>query len=400
MSETDVIEFLRFRDNKATLNEVAEGLGIKPYGSGSAFFLLQSLKEKGLVARDGDNWVSTKRVAGEGEAPATSPPSALSGSADVQRLMESLLKGLASAVTEARRPTDEWEVVEKPFEAEAPTGVKEGVEMFVRKPSLEISAVKALKGLPTGTFIDGLFLSSDGKPIGGIPVCGQFAITGLPGAGKSILVGEIAINVASKGKRVLFVTSEDTWSSATERFDLQSRFVEKAKFLGLNWNRISKNLYIMDTVSYPELREWEKFVETYRYVAEKEKIDLVIVDSVTILESYRGALKYRVMELSRYNQMHGLTGLFVNQRSGDRWDVHDMAGGIGLAHNLDGTIIVDFGHVYFMDQQEDLEAKRGEFVRIARVLDCRLCNFIRKRIRVDITKDGFIRPMKTPDPGS
>ncbi|OYT47016.1 hypothetical protein B6U79_04780 [Candidatus Bathyarchaeota archaeon ex4484_231] len=151
---------------------------------------------------------------------------------------------------------------------------------------------------------------------------------------------------------------------------------------------------MLDTVAYPELREWSTFAETYRYVVEKEKIELAIIDSVTVLEAYRGALKYRVMELARYNQMHGVTALYVNQRSAETWDSYDMAGGIGLAHNLDGTILVDYGRIYWQDQQIDLEAKRGEFVRIARVLDCRMCNFERRRIRVDITSDGFLRALE------
>jgi hypothetical protein len=112
---------------------------------------------------------------------------------------------------------------------------------------------------------------------------------------------------------------------------------------------------------------------------------------VTVLEAYRGALKYRVMEIARYNQVNGITALYVNQRSAEVWDSYDMAGGIGLAHNLDGTIIVDYGRVYWYDQQVDLEANRGEFVRIARVLDCRMSNFERRRIKIDITPDGFLR---------
>jgi hypothetical protein len=100
------------------------------------------------------------------------------------------------------------------------------------------------------------------------------------------------------------------------------------------------------------------------------------------------------MELARYNQVHGITALYVNQRSSEVWDSYDMAGGIGLAHNLDGTIIVDYGRVYWYDQQVDLGVDRGEFVRIARVLDCRMCNFERRRIRVDITKDGFLRAVE------
>jgi len=78
----------------------------------------------------------------------------------------------------------------------------------------------------------------------------------------------------------------------------------------------------------------------------------------------------------------------------ERWDSYDMAGGIGLAHNLDGTVVVGYCRIYWEDQKVDLEANRGEFVRIARVLDCRMCNFERRRIRIDITPEGFIRALE------
>jgi hypothetical protein len=203
------------------------------------------------------------------------------------------------------------------------------------------------------------------------------------------------VKVAASGRKVLFATAEDTWKSATPRFDLQSRLKQKADILGLDWNKIRQNLFVLDTVAYPELREWNTFAESYRFVAEKEKIELAVIDSVTVLEAYRGALKYRVMELARYNQVHGITALYVNQRSSENWDSYDMAGGIGLAHNLDGTIIIDYGRVYWQDQQIDLGANRGEFVRIFRVLDCRMCNFERRRIKVDITSDGFLRALES-----
>jgi hypothetical protein len=71
-----------------------------------------------------------------------------------------------------------------------------------------------------------------------------------------------------------------------------------------------------------------------------------------------------------------------------------MAGGIGFAHNLDGTIIIDYERVYWYDQQVDLRADRGEFVRIARVFDCRMSNFERRRIKVDITHEGFLKAIE------
>jgi KaiC/GvpD/RAD55 family RecA-like ATPase len=400
VEEKEVTEFLKTREGKASLNDVAEGLGIPKYGPNSAYALLQSLKAKGVVERRGELWaliaeeVKPSKPAKPLEVSAQSTLKEEEPTApDVERLLKAMAKTLAEAMKSATTPADEWELATKPMTTKIERK-EEKLSAFVLRPDEAPEAKKPLIGFPTGTFIDNFFLTPEGKSLGGIPICGQFAITGLPGAGKSILVEEIAVRVAFSGRKVLFATAEDTWKSATPRFDLQSRLKQKADILGLDWDKIRQNLFVLDTVAYPELRDWNTFAETYRYVAGKEKIELAIIDSVTVLEAYRGALKYRVMELARYNQVNGITALYVNQRSSEVWDSYDMAGGIGLAHNLDGTIIIDYGRVYWQDQQVDLALNRGEFVRIARVLDCRMCNFERRRIRVDITSDGFLRALE------
>ncbi|MGC8998714.1 MAG: ATPase domain-containing protein [Candidatus Bathyarchaeia archaeon] len=409
VEENDIVEFLKAHGGQASLSEIAEGLNIPKYGPKSAYALLQSLKNKGVVERRGELWAliieeaKPKLAEKPAEVP-VKPPEQPRPEAAVAPEIESLVRAMAQTLAEAmksvRAPADEWELATKPMTTRIEEG-KEKLSTLVLRPDEAVEAKKPLLGFPTGTFLDQLFLTPEGKSLEGIPICGQFAITGLPGAGKSILVEEIAVRVAASGRKVLYATAEDTWKSATPRFDLQSRLKQKADILGLDWNKIRENLFVLDTVAYPELRDWNTFAETYRYVAEKEKIELAIIDSVTVLEAYRGALKYRVMELARYNQVHGITALYVNQRSSEVWDSYDMAGGIGLAHNLDGTIIVDYGRVYWYDQQVDLGVDRGEFVRIVRVLDCRMCNFERRRIRVDITKDGFLRAIepipKTPE---
>jgi KaiC/GvpD/RAD55 family RecA-like ATPase len=401
VEEKDVTEFLKTRDGKASLNDVAEGLDIPKYGPNSAYAFLQSLKAKGMVERRGELWtliieeVKPQKPAKATETPVQPPPKEEAlPTPDVERLMKAMAKTLAEAMKGATAPADEWELATKPMTTKIERK-EEKLSVFVLRPDEAPEAKKPLIGFSTGTFIDNFFLTPEGKALGGVPICGQFAITGLPGAGKSILVEEIAVRVASSGRKVLFATAEDTWKSATPRFDLQSRLKQKAEILGLDWEKIRQSLFVLDTVAYPELRDWNTFAETYRYVAEKEKIELAIIDSVTVLEAYRGALKYRVMELARYNQINGITALYVNQRSSEVWDSYDMAGGIGLAHNLDGTIIIDYGRVYWQDQQVDLALNRGEFVRIARVLDCRMCNFERRRIRVDITQDGFLKALET-----
>jgi len=398
--ENDVLEFLQDHDNQASLDEVSEGLGVPKYGPSSAYSLFQSLRSKGLVVRKGEKWVlAAVQATVPSKAEIDSPPAeeetkpATEPKPDIEDLMKTMAKTLAQAMKGASTPADQWELATKPMKTEIERK-EEKLSAFVQRPDEAVEAKKPFVGFPTGTFVDSLFLTPEGKPLNGVPICGQFAITGLPGAGKSILVEEIGVRVAAAGRKMLFATAEDTWKSVTPRFDLQSRMKQKADNLGLDWKKIKKNLFVLDTVFYPELRDWNTFAETYRYVIQKEKIELAIIDSVTVLEAYRGALKYRVMELARYNQLHGVTALYINQRSAEHWDTYDMAGGIGLAHNLDGTIIVDYGRVYWEDQKIDLEAQRGQFVRIARVLDCRMCNFERRRIHIDITADGFLRAVE------
>ncbi len=309
---------------------------------------------------------------------------------EMKRVIELMAKSLAEAIEKTRKPVDEWELVEKPFSVEVEEKRPE-IEKLVLKPDKSTEIGKGLRGMETNTLLDVLFLNPEGKPLNGIPEGIQLIITGLPGSGKSILVEEVALNVSSNGKKVLFISSEDQWKTTTSRFDLQARMKNKCELLGLNWDNVSENLFVMDAATYPEFREWTKLVETYKYVVSREKIDLTVIDSLTLLEAYRGALKYRLAELMRFNQNHGVTALYVNQRSEERWDSYDIAGGIGLAHIADGTVIVDYGRVYYTDQMQELKAKRGDFVRIVRVLDCRLCGFKRERIRVTITDNGFLR---------
>ncbi len=401
VEEKDVLKFLKEHDGQISLDEVSEGLNIAKYGPESAYAFLQVLKAKGLVDRKGEMWIliSPLKPAMSGEEYEERMVGAMEeaevdAAPDVDKIVKAMAKTLASAMKEAKESSDEWELATKPMTTEIARKEKK-LGSLVLQPNAAEEAKKPLTALFTGTFLDYLFYAPDGKPLKGLPLVGQFALTGLPGAGKSILVEEIAVNVSSSGKKVLYATAEDTWQSPTPRFDLQSRMKEKADFLGRDWSKIRENLFVLDTVMFPELRDWNTFAETYRYVVEREKIELAIVDSVTVLESYRGALKYPVVELARHNQTKGVTCIYVNQRSKESWDTYEMAGGIGLAHNLDGTIIVDYGRVYFQDQQTDLEAQRGEFVRMARVLDCRMCNFERDRIRVDITKEGLLRPVES-----
>jgi len=311
----------------------------------------------------------------------------------IQQLAE-LTKNVAGQIlSQAKdaipKEADEWRVANEPFKTEEVKQAEKYAKL-ISKPSLAVEK-KTIEVLKTDTFIDDLFLTHDAKSLGGIPLVIQLGVVGLPDVGKSILAQEIALRCAANGLKVVFVSSEDIWESPNLRYDLQSRMKEKADIMKLDWEKIKDHLFVFDTITYSEFRDWHTFVEAYRYLNEKEKgIDILIMDSITLMESYRGALKYRLLELARYNQLHGITAIYVCQRAIEESDKYAMAGGIGLPHNLDATLCIDFkkasGQI-----KADLNKKQWELVHFARMLGCRLCNFDRKYHELKITSDGFLK---------
>jgi len=309
-----------------------------------------------------------------------------------------LLNEMTKKLSEAMKPqiSSGFELASKPFQT-VEESQKEEMQQYILRPNEEKLIDKELTSFSTGTFLDELFLNHNEEPIGGVPFSGQFGIVGMPDAGKSILMEEIAVKVSGSGRKVLFVTSEDIWRSETPRFDLENRMKQKADIMQLDWETVKDNLFVIDTVTNSELNDWYEFARAYKFACENYNIDLVIIDSITVLQDYRGALKYRLMELIKYNQKKGITALFVNQRSKAEWDSYDIAGGVGLAHNLDGTVIIDFGSywdnmVMKRDyEDEGIELKRKMMIRFTRVLGCRMSNFIRRYVPVEITSDGFLR---------
>jgi len=317
---------------------------------------------------------------------------------DVQKMSKMFQDMMKAMMNQAQNKSQsDWELASEPFKTEVEKK-QDKFEQQITKPK-DTDKTLTQEVFVTGTFLDKLYLRDDNQPLNGIPIVGQFGIVGLSGVGKSILVQEIALRIASSGKHVAFVTSEDIWESPNPRLDLQARMKQKAEKMGLNWETIKQNLFIFDTVANSELRDWSNFVSTYRYLIESQKgIDLLVVDSLTLMDSYRGSLKYHIQELSRYNQLHGVTGIYVSQRSEEEYDKFGLAGGMGVAHVLDSVICIDFGKASGL-LKEDLsmalnkQIKQWDLVHFARILSCRLSGFDRKYIGLTITNDGFLRKL-------
>jgi KaiC/GvpD/RAD55 family RecA-like ATPase len=309
---------------------------------------------------------------------------------DAQRVMDAL----GELIKKAQSGEDASEVFSKPI-------TEQKLEIVIKPndnaPKLHI----ALNS--TGTALDKFFLTSDDKPMDGIPVASQIGIVGLPDSGKSVLIQELALRLASNpiGTKVVLVLNEDIFESPNDRFDVQSRMRIKAQTLGLDWEEIKKNLFVFDAIVHSQLREFQTLVTTYRQLVEKEGVKFLLVDSLTLLEDTRGALKYRLAELIRYNQLHGVMGFYVSQRSTEDSDLFGMAGGISLSHLLDTVFALDYKKLWSGDGQikMDTGAKQGENIRFIRCLKNRMGRFDARYWRVEIDKDGNLK-MFEPKPST
>lgn len=251
------------------------------------------------------------------------------------------------------------------------------------------------------TFLDQFFLDTDDKPLGGIPKVAQIGVVGNPDVGKSLIAQEVALRLASDGNKVIFTTSEDIFQSDNDRFDLQSRMKQMATFLGLSWENIKQNLFVLDVIAHGELREWNTLVSTYRVLVEREKAEFLIVDSLTLLDDYRAGLKFHLGEFVRYNQKKGVTGIFISQKATeDAIDQHGLAGGIALSHLLDVEFEINFKKLSSWDAQMkiDTEAKQGELLHFVRILKCRLGKADMRYHKLEITKDGILKMVVSSKP--
>lgn len=299
-------------------------------------------------------------------------------------------QNILEKILEQMKDGEGWAGANKPFSAPLETKIASKVT----KVSPD-SKMKELKAIKTGTFLDMMFINANEKPIGGIPIASNSILTGLPNSGKSLLIDEIALRMSNNGYRVALVLSEEIFRAEnSERYDLESRLKEKAKSLQLNWETIAKSLFVIDTVTNAELRDWSNFVTVYRNLAETNGVDVLLIDSMTLLEDVRGQIKYRVLELMRYNQTHGITSILISQRSIEEADTLAIAGGIGLSHIVDTVFILDYKKISSWDGQIKMDipqAKQGANQNFFRIIKCRLCRFNARYFGYEITKEGFVR---------
>lgn len=370
VGEEEVIRFLK-KSGKATLEEVSSALKIPKYGPNSAYEILYSLKSRNIVERRGNAWVLAEKA---------QPQTDVFGEKDStgsDKGLEKLARTIKEAVMGQQTLVDL-------------TIVKENIKGKETETIEQRS--KALIGLKTGTFLDRLFLGLDGKPLGGIPSSGQLALIGPLGAGKSLLASEIALKVSSE-RKTLFVVLDDVWES-NRVFDLQSRMRIKSAALQLDWDHLSRNLYVLNPSHVGE-----EFLDEYERIISGGEVGLALLDSVNRVErqNIHGYEESSVdlADIVSINRAHGVTGIFVMHSGLNCGEFTQNPVNSRSLWLMDCVISMMPAQLAAPSLGANVGSIRGiERLRVVQILNCRLCGFDGRGILVGITSKGLIKPLE------
>ncbi|OYT33361.1 KaiC domain-containing protein [Archaeoglobales archaeon ex4484_92] len=250
-------------------------------------------------------------------------------------------------------------------------------------------------GVPTGTKLDEMFFRIDRingnfvkKPIGGIPYLAVMNITGIPDSGKTILAEQFAIKQASSGYRVLFVTVENPANF------LYSSLKYKSEVLGADFPRVEENIYIIDITEREDLRKNPRaLIELMSQVIKENKISNTIIDSITGLYEHREVMaRLIVRQFYNFLKKYKQTGIFVSQkRSSQLSESAEAAGGLAVAHIVDGTIVLDKKLIESRWDVNLYGLELGSILRTIRIDGCRICGHDSRTWVFEITELGIIR---------
>ena len=261
---------------------------------------------------------------------------------------------------------------------------------------LEELSKKAPKlfGVPTGTKLDEMFFKVTfetgkwvRKPLGGLPSYSVINLTGIADTGKSLLAEQFALMQASLGYKVLFVTVE-----APAQF-LYTAFKERAEALGKDFSKIEKNIIVLDASQSFELRDnLKSFLETVEYAIERKSTTITIIDSVTGLYEHKEMLARQIIrEIYNFLKRKHQTALLVSQkRSSQGPESPEAAGGLAVAHIVDGTIVLA---KKLMESKWDTSTygmPLGSVLRTIRIDGCRLCPHDSDTYIFEIDEKGLI----------
>jgi KaiC domain protein len=266
-------------------------------------------------------------------------------------------------------------------------------ERYYELSELEAKAPK-LFGIPTGTKLDEMFykIEQEGdkyvkKPLGGIPHLAVMNVTGIPDSGKSVLAEQFAVTQANAGYKVLFVTVESPANF------LYTALKQKSAALGADFSKVERNIVVIDASESDELRENPKaLLDTMAYAIREKKVTNVIIDSITGLYEHKEVMARQIVRqffnfLKKWRQ----TAILVSQkRSAQASESAEAAGGLAVAHIVDGTIVMDKRLIETRWDVSLYGLPLGSVLRTIRIDGCRLTAHDSRSWVFEITEMGTV----------
>jgi len=251
-----------------------------------------------------------------------------------------------------------------------------------------------LFGIATGTGLDKMFFKIEikrGKPVkvplGGIPVKAVLNLTGVPDTGKSLLVEQFALTQAGLGYKILYVSTENPAPF------LYTSLKSKAEAMGLDFNTIEKNVFVIDATADTELRENPRaLMDTMEYAINEKGIKNTVIDSITALYEHKEMMARSIVRVFfNFLKSQGQTAMVVSQkRSSQAAESAEAAGGLAVAHIVDGTIVLDKKLIESKWDTSYYGLPPGSVIRTIRIDGCRVAPHDTQTWVFEISEEGLI----------
>jgi KaiC/GvpD/RAD55 family RecA-like ATPase len=219
-----------------------------------------------------------------------------------------------------------------------------GLEEEIIRPARLEKRIKKQRALPLGNVLDFMCLSEDGKrALGGVPEGCTMVFVGPPGRGKTRTALASLARVAATGKKCAFVVAEEGFhdDEGRGRDDLCSRMCKVGmEATGMDEANFEKkvlaNLYVLEA-QYHRGVTWDDFIKKYRFLVEKEGIELVVIDSLNMIDPTKKGTADNLSALKTYNHEKGVTCICVGQIK----DTGEPVGGEALQHTADTVFFLE-----------------------------------------------------------
>jgi KaiC domain protein len=274
--------------------------------------------------------------------------------------------------------------------------MEEGEGKFIYSLSELKDKAPKFFGVKTGTKLDNMFYITEydeiskrpvKKILGGIPYLSVMNVVGIPDTGKSVFVEQFAIMQASLGYKVLLVTTENPSNF------LYKSLLSRSYAMGINFDEITDNFLVIDATREDALRNnTKRLLGLMNYAMEKKKSTITIIDSITGLYEHK-ELEARqiVRQVFNFLKERKQTAVFVSQkRSSQDSQSSEAAGGLGVAHIVDGTIVMDKKVLQTKYEEMFYNIPVGSLLRTIRIDGCRVAGHDTETYLMDITDLGIV----------